>query len=157
MTAPNMLTLIKALDRRDKHGHRYGLYKCECGDEKEIVMNSAKSCGCLRKPMKKGDKFNKLTFIKNLDKGHGLFECECGNKERIDKHNVKKGETKSCGCLMKFKYYKTTVDGQELNLSDAAKLLGCSVQTLSARINRLGWTLEKAISEPIQKREEKKE
>lgn len=49
------LTLIRVLDER-RFRQRVGLYKCECGNTKEIVMASirsglTKSCGCLRKEL----------------------------------------------------------------------------------------------------------
>jgi len=48
-----MLILIKKLDKKDKWGACYGLYRCECGNEKEILIKNVKykltkSCGCLK-------------------------------------------------------------------------------------------------------------
>jgi hypothetical protein len=45
------LTLIRVLDRRERGG-RVGLWRCDCGTEKEIPFvrvkgGSSKSCGCL--------------------------------------------------------------------------------------------------------------
>src|SRR4051812_45816726 len=45
-----MLTLIEKLDKIAKSGHRVGLFKCECGNIKELKIalvkcGSVKSCG----------------------------------------------------------------------------------------------------------------
>ena len=66
-----------------------------------------------RRVINHGDKFNKLTFIKELDpKIHksknrvyrsrvGLWKCECGNINEIIIYSVVAGHTKTCGCLHK--------------------------------------------------------
>ena len=51
-----------------------------------------------------GTKFNRLTCIEYLGKDTNrrrsyLWLCECGNKKAIDGNFVKRGSTKSCGCL----------------------------------------------------------
>ena len=55
--------------------------------------------------IKKGDKFNKLTAIKFIEKRNSqqywLFICDCGIEKVIRVENVKIGHTKSCGCLQK--------------------------------------------------------
>lgn len=53
-----------------------------------------------------GQKFHRLTALEFSHKGKGretywVFECECGNIKVLNKANVKKGSTKSCGCLKK--------------------------------------------------------
>lgn len=60
--------------------------------------------------IKKGEKFNRLTIIKEV-KSHilpcGIKErkvlclCDCGNKTEIFYNNLKRGKSKSCGCLRK--------------------------------------------------------
>jgi hypothetical protein len=50
----NQWKLLRVLDRKDKHGHFYGLYECSCGTIKEVNMDSvkrglSKSCGCNRR------------------------------------------------------------------------------------------------------------
>ena len=58
-----------------------------------------------------GKKFGKLTAIKVHHKstyGHYFweFKCDCGNSKVIDANHVKKGSTKSCGCIGK--HFKPT-------------------------------------------------
>ena len=56
-----------------------------------------------------GEKQNKLTLIKRtglIKSGRswyktGLFQCDCGNEKMIMMTNVRRGNTKSCGCLYK--------------------------------------------------------
>lgn len=57
--------------------------------------------------IQQGDKFNKLTVIKELDRrftkgGNSIrvFEvkCDCGNVKNIDIRQLTTGKTKSCGC-----------------------------------------------------------
>ena len=54
--------------------------------------------------IKKGDKYGRLTAVKFIEikkNGHQywLFKCDCGNEKIICVNNVKRGNTKSCGCL----------------------------------------------------------
>lgn len=63
---------------------------------------------CYNTPMLKGEKHNKLTFIKDAKsrtvpsgntRRFGLFLCECGNTKEICISAVKRGVTKACGCV----------------------------------------------------------
>jgi hypothetical protein len=128
------VVLIEELNKAKKEPRGYArvfLCKCDCGNTKEISFNSlrtgnTRSCGCLKREVnsihmsritnsgknkaivKKGDKYNRLTVIKELDEvitKHGnnrvfLFQCECGNTHKADIKCVKSGNTKSCGCLI---------------------------------------------------------
>ena len=54
-----------------------------------------------------GQKFNMLSVIKRADfekyKGNTTWECqcECGNIVEVDSQSLRRGYTKSCGCLRK--------------------------------------------------------
>jgi hypothetical protein len=57
--------------------------------------------------IKPGDKFNHLTFLEESDIKfskdwikikYGMFECDCGKTKEMMIHNVKHGNTLSCGC-----------------------------------------------------------
>ena len=63
-------------------------------------------------PQKKSrvkNKYNQLTVIKEIEKlvvnGHGyrqfLCRCDCGNEKIVTLGKLKRGNTKSCGCLYK--------------------------------------------------------
>lgn len=86
----------------------YWRCQCECGNIKSIRMDGltsgrTKSCGeCNNNYTNK--KFGYLTALykTHTDKfGHQLwmFQCDCGNQKEINIDNVKRGLTKSCGCL----------------------------------------------------------
>lgn len=52
-----------------------------------------------------GLKFNRLTCLRYVrnDKGGNaryLWKCDCGKEKEIDGGKVKRGQTKSCGCLI---------------------------------------------------------
>ena len=50
-----------------------------------------------------GTKHNRLTVLSlaGIDKGRGMIRCrcECGAEKVIEARRVRKGLTKSCGCL----------------------------------------------------------
>ena len=61
--------------------------------------------------------YNRLTAIEKTEPGkrgqtRWIFKCECGNTRIVDAIDVKKGKTKSCGCLQPLMAIKThTVHG----------------------------------------------
>ena len=63
----NHLTLIKNLNKLDKHNSKLALFKCDCGNEKELVFTQVlsgevTSCSC----KKRGKNSNlTLTSVKN--------------------------------------------------------------------------------------------
>ena len=54
-----------------------------------------------RNPDITGQKFNKLTAIKVIEKSTWLFQCDCGNFIERKSIVVRNGNTKSCGCIKK--------------------------------------------------------
>lgn len=105
--------------RTNKYKQKIGMFKCDCGETKEIrtslVSNSRqKTCGAAihRKEFGKkrrnaytaGAKYNKLTFVKcvSYNKNNSavwLCRCDCGTEKEIVANYVKRGQIKSCGCL----------------------------------------------------------
>lgn len=67
--------------------------------------DTAMRCGCTKSDIKKGDRFGRLVAIeRDLDRaGQGRvywkFLCDCGNIVSHSSHELKNGNTKSCGCL----------------------------------------------------------
>lgn len=107
------LTAIKRVG--EKHPARW-LFRCECGNEKEIVGYSVrtgktKTCGCFFNKDISGKKFGRLTAIKfsRMQKkiAFWLFRCDCGNEKEINKYSVFFGDSKSCGCYLKEVISKT--------------------------------------------------
>lgn len=48
-----------------------------------------------------GQRFGKLTVIKELGGGRILCRCDCGREKEFNKSNVKRGLTKSCGSCVR--------------------------------------------------------
>lgn len=46
-----------------------------------------------------GQRFSRLIAIKYIGQSKWLCKCDCGNQKIIDGRKLRKGETKSCGCL----------------------------------------------------------
>lgn len=109
-----------------KTGHRRSQYlcRCDCGKEKIVLSSHLKdghttSCGCAltESNHKKlidltGQKFGRLTVIKRSEdyvSPHGdvsvswLCRCDCGNYTEVTSKNLKRGDTLSCGCLIRQK------------------------------------------------------
>jgi len=92
--------------------NKYSCYcKCECGKEKwvtvsKLINNTTTNCGCSKNTRFKsliGQKFNRLTAIKLLDKDKNnnylyLWKCDCGKEITSSGVGVKHGSPKSCGC-----------------------------------------------------------
>jgi hypothetical protein len=62
-----------------------------------------------------GEKFNRLTVISGETVSDGkktgvMCKCDCGNTKIVERHQLKSGHTKSCGCLLKEKYERQTKD-----------------------------------------------
>lgn len=53
----------------------------------------------------KGDKFNMLTVVEELPKKNGrvhfLCRCDCGEMTVVESYALRRGDTKSCGCLQR--------------------------------------------------------
>ena len=63
-----------------------------------------KSCGCLLKEHFthediSGVKFGKLTPIEYIGKSKWICRCDCGGTKIVLASNLKRGLTKSCGCI----------------------------------------------------------
>lgn len=91
-----------------------GLWKCKCScgnysylTRTQLTSGSKKSCGCVRRAGNLvGKRFGKLTVVKKagVDKNNFVnweCKCDCGNIKVIRGTSLKRGLTKSCGCLHK--------------------------------------------------------
>ena len=85
------------------------LCKCQCGNYVTIRaedFNRRKSCGCIRRKSRVGEKYGKLTITKMLysynNTGETFVEanCDCGTQGFIVRlRNLLAGTTQSCGCI----------------------------------------------------------
>lgn len=93
--------------------------KCDCGNYTNVKTgnlrgNKTKSCGCLNKEFQHrvdlaGERFGRLTVVSRAEtyvSPNGKFRasqwnciCDCGNECTVNVHALRKGKTKSCGCL----------------------------------------------------------
>jgi len=109
------LTVLEKSDQKAKGGYLFWRCRCECGSEKlattsRLKGGRAKSCGCLRRGPRSGvdltgQIFGRLTVLKKSDQqttgGHYLWRCRCacGSETLTTTFSLKKGSSKSCGCL----------------------------------------------------------
>lgn len=117
---------LVCLDPQASHPVWQCLWKCDCGTEKRLSLHSVvsgntKSCGCLHKEMLlkrnrilqthntidlSGQRFGRLVALsqKGSTRANGaLWECvcDCGVTKLILASSLRRGVTKSCGCLQK--------------------------------------------------------
>jgi len=100
----------------DKHGKVVWSCLCSCGKPTAVSAGSlsrglTKSCGCLfRESLIKRNKlelagkvFGRLTAIKEDGRNGNNFiwlcQCECGKETHAKASSLKRGLTRSCGCL----------------------------------------------------------
>lgn len=121
------LTAIKPLGLNEKQQVIW-LCKCDCGKEHKtdatnITRNRIISCGCSKGKDITGQKFNMLTVIKKTGKSCNTAKnaieweclCECGNTTFVSSKNLRRGNTKSCGCLMKGENHPNYKHGKTKN------------------------------------------
>lgn len=100
------LTAIEAIGR-DARGSRLWRCSCDCGSETTVRASSlragsVKSCGCSRRRDLAGQKFGRLTVLREAEPICGrtayLCACVCGNEKVVRRASLKNGDAKTCGC-----------------------------------------------------------
>ena len=114
------LTVI-AFDRKEDY-KIYWHVRCECGTEKSVLgmrlrQGTVKSCGCAKRENWErlangkfslddigGQRFGHLIALRqDTERSRGgkfwLFQCDCGNIKSLVASDVKRGSTRSCGCM----------------------------------------------------------
>ena len=124
-----LTVLARADDYVSPSGRKFAQWQCKCECGKEIIViglnlknGKTKSCGCLRPKADanrssadlSGHRFSWLTVISRaedkVDKKSGSRAvcwkcvCDCGNETIVRAASLKKGRTKSCGCLRRKKH-----------------------------------------------------
>lgn len=105
------LIVIEKTDLRIK-GKIVWKCKCDCGNEcfvqsNNLITGNTKSCGCLTRTKDlTGKKFGRLTVLEKISKlgdSSVLYRCKCtcGNECTVYGQNLRRGDTRSCGCLKK--------------------------------------------------------
>lgn len=104
--------------------------KCDCSNNEievprdNLISGYTQSCGCLRKEkarqscfinhkhslsVKVGEKYGKLTILEVCPQKKAgksalcLCQCDCGSEPKwIEAHALRRGNTKSCGCIVSY-------------------------------------------------------
>lgn len=102
---------LKALRVDESKKKSYWICRCACGNEKSVRTDLLKdgltvTCGCRIGTKREfvditGQKFFKLTVKKILDRTFCVVKCDCGTELEARINNIKRGHTRSCGCLGK--------------------------------------------------------
>lgn len=107
------LVVIDRYSENSKRGRPQWICRCDCGNEvvlagEYITNGNTKSCGCLKKESPKarsidlsGQRFGRLQVIQKLENSRWLCKCDCGNETTTTTNSLRRGETRSCGCLHK--------------------------------------------------------
>lgn len=109
--------MLEVIDQKRENNRIWCLCKCDCGNTKWIRSDSltskkkpSRSCGCQSRATGEdltGQKFGRLTAVRPTEKrdngGSIIWEChcDCGNTAEVTQLNLKRGYTRSCGCLAK--------------------------------------------------------
>lgn len=109
------LTVLEKLPEKED---RYATWRCKCDCGGETVVNTKRllrgtitNCGCIPKTNAccgtiaedlTGRRFGKLVAMRRTENRNGrtrwLCRCDCGNTCVVTAHELKGGNTKSCGC-----------------------------------------------------------
>lgn len=106
------LTVIKS-QGVNKDGRGIWLCQCSCGNKKSVTTcrltgGKTQTCGCARKGVNRiditGQRFGRLVALQPTDKrlGNSVIwhcQCDCGKTADVASVNLRKGDTRSCGCL----------------------------------------------------------
>lgn len=125
---------LTVISRNPQLEDRYYTWNCQCDCGGKIVVNTKRltrgtitNCGCDPKMNHKhgsipadltGEVFGNLTVLERAEnKGNRtawLCRCDCGNEVVVTTHNLRRGQTKSCGCKAHDAPYYRDLTGQRI-------------------------------------------
>ena len=116
------LTVISLNEEVTKQKKRsYWNCLCDCGNVvvvrgSSLTGGDTKSCGCSKVEDLTGQRFGRLTVIKEYGRDKQgrvlwLCRCDCGSEVIVYSCHLKSGATKSCGCLQKEKISEINYKG----------------------------------------------
>lgn len=87
-------------------GNRHWACVCDCGtraivDGNSLRRGNTKSCGCWQLIDLTGKRFGRWVVAAYAGNKKWSFVCDCGARRVVRGKILRKGETKSCGCLSK--------------------------------------------------------
>ncbi len=103
-------TVLGPAEKADQ-GSEYFHCRCICGQERDIPENTlrsgqSKSCGCRNKHVEDltGQQFGYWTVLERAEPGprgetRYLCRCRCGTEKIVPASNLRRGISRSCGCL----------------------------------------------------------
>ena len=116
--------------------------------------------------VKVGERHGMLTVTGLLiERRHGVtwycanVRCDCGIEKTVYQKQLLNGRTRSCGCYRQRNVLLGRLavekpiewNGRSQSLASWAREIGLSDEALWARINKYGWSLERALTEPLNK------
>jgi len=142
----------------DEVGNRYGmltvlapapslgrgarwLCQCDCGNTITVEggrlrQGSNRSCGCMRKLVSviPGQRFGRLTVLRELPGQRFECKCDCGRITTVAKSSLTRGATRSCGCLRNGAHTRDLA-GQRFGMLTVLRLAGnpCTSSSGSAQ------------------------
>lgn len=117
LTGQRFGRLVALCDVGSKRSFRLWEFICDCGQvvqktTADVRFGGSRSCGCLQRELTSsrrsvditGQTFGRLTALRRAGTSrHGFVEwdcrCECGAMARVSGCSLRKGATRSCGCL----------------------------------------------------------
>ena len=101
-------TILQAAPSRN--GYTRSLCLCRCGTVRSVPNHSlrqgeSRGCGCQKKPIARGTRYGRLTIIEEVTLVRGQprrarCRCDCGVVSVIRMADLRRGKTRSCGCLI---------------------------------------------------------
>lgn len=158
------------LDRIDPHGNyepgnlRWADKQTQSQNRRNSRARTVSQNGTGKLKIAVGNKYNMLTVLDVMVEerfGHNWYRavvrCDCGTEKTVYQEQLLNGRTKSCGCFKNRNLSRASkalekpieFNGESLTLTQWAEKLGCSKNVLWQRINKLGWSLEKALTAPV--------
>lgn len=112
---------LTVLRRAPSRGHRaYWVCQCECGNIVEISGNNLRQgqqgCGCGQIKNRIGNKYGKLTVIKQKPNNMWECQCDCGNIVTVFGKYLDNSHVQSCGCIKSAGETKIKLILNELNI-----------------------------------------
>ena len=98
----NNRLLAKSYSHTGKHGRRYFLFLCDCGNEKlitaeAVISGNTKSCGCLAREIKKSKRISPShSEITAIILGYKRHAIERGFQWDLTRNEVEKIINKNC-------------------------------------------------------------
>lgn len=144
-----LTVLTKAEKPEGRPKGAYWLCQCECGNQKiirgaDLRAGNVNSCGCLygKHTIKNeiGNRYGKLIVIAQAKERkrnaiQWICKCDCGNEVIVRGADLRAGDVKSCGCLVKER--SREVNYKDLTNQRFGKLIALEIDEEKSKLNKL--------------------